>query len=153
MELVHDFVYSKSHICATVCALWELIINTLELNCWSLMATIPFQSTNQWNLFMVQSFCSDKGWRDTEDDKGLQNKGNHTPIPFYSVLKYLQETSKTKRYCACYFNMYIIWDCTLTLFWVSLQCLVLSRIKFKKNKGIMWIFLWFEIESQHMKGS
>jgi len=58
MELV-DFIYSKTHECATVCPLWELIISTLESNCWTLMATIRFQSTNQWNLFMVQSFCLD----------------------------------------------------------------------------------------------
>jgi hypothetical protein len=139
MELVDNFIYSKTHVCATVCPLWELIINTLELSCWTLMATIRFQSTNQWNLFKMQSFCSDKWWRDMADDKRLQNKGNHTPIPFYSVFKCLQGTSETEHYFACYFSMYTIWDCALTLFWVSLQCLVLGSIKFKKNRGIMWI--------------
>jgi len=80
------------------------------------------------------------GWmiENTADDKELQNKGNHTPIPLYSILKYIQATSKTEHHFACYFNMYIIWNCTLTLFCVSLQCLELGSIKFKKNKGIMW---------------
>jgi len=58
MELVDNFIYSKTHVCATVCPLWELIINTLELNCWTLMATIRFQSTNQrtysWSEFLFR---------------------------------------------------------------------------------------------------
>jgi hypothetical protein len=106
-----SFIAIQSHIYVLHLSSVSADHQHFEVKLLNPMTTIWIQSTDQWNLFMLQSFCLKKWWRDTTDDKELQNKSNHTPIPFYSVLKCLQATFKTALYFACYFNMYIISHC------------------------------------------
>ena len=60
------------------------------------------------NLFMVRVSVQINVGETQQMIRGCKNKGNHTPIPFYSVLKCLQSTSKTEHYFVCYFIMCII---------------------------------------------